>query len=74
MTLQTSDGSHITYVGDATLGGTLYYNDGTVATVTAALNSLVPTRIADRNGNYINISYGSGGVAMVTDTLGRVFN
>ena len=56
-TLQTTDGSHITYVGNAANGGTLYYNDGTAATIGKVNNRLLPTQITDTNGNYIQVAY-----------------
>ncbi|HYP26433.1 MAG TPA: RHS repeat-associated core domain-containing protein [Blastocatellia bacterium] len=54
--LTSTDGSHITYHG-TTSGGTLYYPDGTRAEVQSVNNRLVPTRISDTNGNYIQIAY-----------------
>jgi RHS repeat-associated protein len=77
-TLQTTDGSHITYVGNAANGGTLYYNDGTAATIGKVNNRLLPTQITDTNGNYIQIAYkwetNFPGIAInyIVDTLGRV--
>lgn len=54
---QTSDGSHIKFVGSAQNGGTLIYNDGTSVDITPVNNRLVPTMIIDDNGNYIQIAY-----------------
>ena len=77
-TLQTTDGSHITYVGNAANGGTLYYNDGTAATIGKVNNRLLPTQITDTNGNYIQVAYkwetNFPGIAInyIVDTLGRV--
>ncbi|MEN3334929.1 MAG: hypothetical protein V7641_4294 [Blastocatellia bacterium] len=86
-TYQSNDGSHITYVGSANAGGTLYYNNGVQKTVSLANNRLLVTRVLDPNGNYIQIAYksqsspscGSGAgfqwaqaIDTITDTLGRV--
>jgi hypothetical protein len=57
VTVQTTDGSHITYSGNATWGGTLYFNDGTTVSIYAINNRLLPWRIADSNSNYISIAY-----------------
>jgi RHS repeat-associated protein len=54
---ETSDGSHIVYVGNAQNGGTLSYPDGTTVSITSVNNRLLPTTINDRNGNYIQIAY-----------------
>ncbi len=79
-TYETTDGTHITFVGSAANGGSLNFNDGTKVAITVTNNRLLPTQIRDRNGNYITISYQSakGGVPyaptainFVTDTLGR---
>jgi hypothetical protein len=77
-TLSTTDGSHITYVGNAANGGTLYTNDGTAVTIGKVNNRLLPTMITDTNGNYIQIAYkweaNFPGIAInyIVDTLGRV--
>jgi RHS repeat-associated protein len=77
-TLQTTDGSHATYVGSAVNGGTLYYNDGTKVTIGKVNNRLLPTQITDTNGNYVQVAYvsntGLPGIAInyIVDTLGRV--
>lgn len=62
-TYQTNDGSHITYVGNASAGGILYYNNGVRMFVSGVNNRLLVTGIKDWNGNYISISYAyfSGG-------------
>jgi RHS repeat-associated protein len=84
-TYQTTDGTHITFVGSLTNGGSLYYNDGTKVTITLTNNRLLPTRIRDANGNFIAIvykTYNSGSfpwrqaIDNITDTQGRymVFN
>ncbi|MEW6212892.1 MAG: hypothetical protein AB1631_31500 [Acidobacteriota bacterium] len=79
-TYQTSDGSHITFVGSKSSGGSLYFNDGTKVTITVINNRLLPTKIRDSNGNYILISYKTynastfpwrQAINYVTDTLGR---
>jgi RHS repeat-associated protein len=79
-TYQTSDGSHITFVGKKSSGGSLYFNDGTKVTISVLNNRLLPTQIRDANGNYISISYKTYNVSTfpwrqainyVTDTLGR---
>ena len=86
-TLQSNDGSHITYVGSATSGGTLYFNSGVKMTVNVVNNRLLVTQVKGPNGNYISISYqnqpapscnnGAGfvwkqAISSITDTLGRV--
>jgi RHS repeat-associated protein len=76
-TLQTTDGSHITYAGNA-LGGTLYFNDGTAVTIGKVNNRLLPTQITDTNGNFIQIAYHwetnfpPMAINYIVDTLGRV--
>jgi RHS repeat-associated protein len=78
-TVQTTDGTHITYVGSVQGGGTLYFQDGTRVTMGFVNNRLLPTQIIDTNGNYISIAYKSSAMGFsplaidtVTDTLGRV--
>jgi RHS repeat-associated protein len=77
-TLQTTDGSHITYVGNAADGGTLFYNDGTKMTIGKVNNRLLPTQITDTNGNYVQVAYKwetnypSIAINYIVDTLGRV--
>ena len=89
-TYQTNDGSHITYVGTATGGGTLYYNSGVTKSVWVVNNRLLVTQIKEPNGNFISISYasqttpsscnsGAGftwkqAISSITDTLGRVIS
>jgi len=76
-TLKTTDGTHITYAGNA-LAGTVYFNDGTAMTIGKVNNRLLPTQITDTNGNYIQIAYhwetNFPPMAMnyIVDTLGRV--
>jgi RHS repeat-associated protein len=76
-TLQTTDGTHITYAGNA-LGGTLYFNDGTAVTIGKVNNRLLPTQITDTNGNDVQIAYHweanfpPMAINYVVDTLGRV--
>ena len=80
VTLQTNDGTHITYVGNASYGGTLYFNDGTQVGILKTNNRLLPWRILDTNGNHITIAYkvtdppviSPLAIDFVTDTLGRV--
>jgi len=74
--LQTTDGSHITFVRSGVYGGTLYYNDGTQVTITTYNNRLVATQVKDSNGNYVGITYKYGAalplaIDHVTDTQGR---
>ena len=71
VTLQTNDGSHITYVGNASGGGSLYLNNGTKMTVGLVNNRLLVTRIRDANGNYIDISYANQPTPC-TDNSGKV--
>jgi RHS repeat-associated protein len=56
VTLQTSDGTHTTYVGNS-WSGTLYYPGGTRVTFYSTNNRLVPGTVQDKNGNYITITY-----------------
>jgi len=78
-TLQTTDGSHITYARNV-LGGTLYFNDGTAVTIGKVNNRLLPTQITDTNGNYIQIAYHwettfpPMAINYIVDTLGRVIS
>ncbi len=87
VTLQTNDGSHITYVGSATSGGALYFINGVKKTVSVVNNRLLVTRIRDKNGNFLDISFASQSppncntglgfqwkqaINTITDTLGRV--
>lgn len=75
--LQTTDGSHITYAGNA-LGGTLYSNDGTAVTIGKVNNRLLPTQITDTNGNFVQIAYHwetnfpPMAINYIVDTMGRV--
>src|SRR6266478_1542636 len=61
-----------------TLGGTLYFNDGTAVTIGKVNNRLLPTQITDTNGNYIQIAYHwetnfpPMAINYIVDTLGRV--
>jgi hypothetical protein len=78
-TLQTTDGTHITYVGSVLGGGTLYYQDGTKVTIGFVNNRLLPVQVTSTDGNYIQIAHklaslGFPALAIdhVTDTLGRV--
>jgi RHS repeat-associated protein len=59
VTVQTTDGSHITYTGNASSGGALYFNNGTTVSINVVNNRLLPWRVADSNGNYITIAYKS---------------
>lgn len=75
-TLQTTDGTHITFVKSASYSGTLYYGDGTQITITSYNNRSVATQIKDSNGNYVGITYKYGAqsplaIDHVTDTEGR---
>jgi hypothetical protein len=78
-TLQTTDGTHITYVGSVTGGGTLYDQDGTKVTIGFVNNRLLPTQITTTDGNFCQLAYkqaaqGFPPMALdyVVDTLGRV--
>ena len=55
-TLKTTDGSQITYVGNAADGGTLFYKDGTAVTISKVNNRLLPTMVVETNGNYVQIA------------------
>ncbi|MEN3331492.1 MAG: hypothetical protein V7641_857 [Blastocatellia bacterium] len=85
---ETNDGSHITYTGNGSHGGYLYYPDGTSVYFSMVNNRLLPTTISDRNGNYVQVAYkpdcvqGNGGmycevfapmaIDYLIDTLGRM--
>lgn len=87
---ETTDGSHIVYVGNGPSGGTVWYTDGTSVNISPVNNQLLATRITDSNGNFIQIAYmpeciEEGGqticgrypavaIDYVTDTLGRVID
>ena len=71
----TTDGSFITFAGGSGWG-TLSYPDGTRVEYGAAGGGFrsYPTRITDRNGNYILISYVNGvgpRISTIQDTVGR---
>jgi RHS repeat-associated protein len=75
-TLQTTDGTNITFVKNAVYSGTLYYNDGTQITISSYNNRSLATQIKDSNGNYVGITYKYGApsplaIDHVTDTQGR---
>jgi len=74
-TYDTIDGSFIRFIGGSGWG-TLYYADGTQVNYGANGNGVrsYPTRITDRNGNYILISYLNGvgpRISTIQDTMGR---
>jgi RHS repeat-associated protein len=76
----TTDGTFIHYYGGS-VSGTLNYPDGTVVTYGAGGGGyrLYPTKITDRNGNYITIAYhGTSGagpqIESIQDTLDRYVN
>lgn len=83
-TYETNDGSHITFVGAKSVGGSLYFNDGTKVAISVINNRLLPSFIQDSNGNYIIITYRTyvptepdafpwrQAIDYITDTLGRV--
>lgn len=75
-TLQTTDGTHITFVKSAVYSGTLYYSDGAQVTISNFNNRSLATQIKDANGNYVGITYKYGiasplAIDHVTDTEGR---
>jgi hypothetical protein len=57
VTLNSNDGSHLTYVGNAAYYGALYGNDGSALAMSVVNNRMLPYRITDSNGNYITIAY-----------------
>lgn len=85
-TYQTTDGTHITYVGSMVSGGILYFNNGSKIQYTNINNRLLAERIQDSNGNEITITYkpsisedgftptpyGPTAIDQITDTLGRI--
>jgi RHS repeat-associated protein len=77
-TYRTTDGSNIIFVNSApiSVNSALYYPDGTKVNVQTVNNRLLPSRITDSNGNYIQIAYKTGAASplaidFVTDTQGR---
>jgi RHS repeat-associated protein len=77
-TYQTTDGTHITFVGSAAYGGTLYYNDGTQLAVGLINNRLVIGSIKDSNGNFVSLGYKTGvssplAIDFATDSQGRKY-
>jgi hypothetical protein len=75
---ETSDGSHIVYLGNAQTGGYLNYPDGTSVTISVVNNRLLPTQVTSRNGDYVQVAYKDDpttyapmAIDWVTDTLGR---
>jgi YD repeat-containing protein len=78
-TYQSSDGTHITFVGSAAYGGTLHFTSGMSVAITVVNNLLLPTQILEPNGNYVQISYMPSyqgyaplAIAYVSDSMGRV--
>jgi RHS repeat-associated protein len=76
----TTDGTFIHYNGGGSLGY-LFYPDGTIVAYGASGGGyrLYPTKITDRNGNYITIAYnGTSGagpqIDYIEDTLQRYVN
>src|SRR6266568_3761759 len=74
----TKDGTFIHYTGSAG-SGTLYYPDGTQVSYGASGSGYraYPTKITDRNGNYIQISYVTSvgpKISSIEDTLSRRIN
>jgi RHS repeat-associated protein len=55
--LETTDGTHIVFTGNARDGGDLHYPDGTTVVYTAVNNRILPAYINDKSGNYIQIAY-----------------
>lgn len=68
---EAADSSHLLLdTSNMILRGT----DGTQLTYVWTGNQFDCTQIKDRNGNHISITYNSGRIGTVTDTLGRVIN
>jgi RHS repeat-associated protein len=82
-TYTTSDGSHITFVsstawGTTTIGGTLYYNDGTQVSVSLFNNRLLAEQIKDTNGNFVSLGYTNSvasplAINAAADSQGRLY-
>jgi RHS repeat-associated protein len=71
--LETSDGTHIVYTGNARDGGDLHYPDGTTVVFTTINNRILPTSIIDKSGNYIQIAYKPDCYQVGTETYCGVF-
>jgi hypothetical protein len=56
-TYTTSDGTYISYVGDAVHGGELYYPSGAKYDINLVNNRLLVTQITSPNGNFIQAGY-----------------
>jgi hypothetical protein len=69
-TYQTNDGTHITYVGNATTGGTINYNNGISMGVGLINNRLLVSTVSDTNGNSYSISYQGLGAPTCQNGLG----
>src|SRR5262249_47001075 len=69
-TYQTNDGTHITYVGNATTGGTIYYKSGISMGVGITNNRLLVSTVSDTNGNSYSISYAGLGSPNCNNGLG----
>ncbi|HKQ06410.1 MAG TPA: RHS repeat-associated core domain-containing protein [Blastocatellia bacterium] len=69
----TNDGSHISFTGNASVGGTVGYADGMSVYMPVVNNRILPTQILDRNGNYITIAYKPECVQVGTEEYCDVF-
>ena len=77
-TYESADSSYIKMLDHGGGNATVYLKDGTQMSFSPSVNSEMRcTKIKDRNGNFISVTYtAQGNINVVTDTLGRqiVFN
>jgi YD repeat-containing protein len=72
-TYESADSSYIKMVHHGVSGATVWLKDGTQMSFSPSVNDEMRcTKIKDRNGNFISVSYtAQGNINTVTDTLGR---
>jgi len=69
---ESKDGSHLQLIDNGT-SVLVRSTDGSQLSFMQTGNGLRCTQIKDRNGNYLSLTYTSGGeISTITDTLGRV--
>ena len=72
-TYESADSSYTKMVDEGVGGATVWLKDGTQMTFSPSVNDEMRcTKIKDRNGNFISVTYtAQGNIDVVTDTLGR---
>ncbi|HEX2270722.1 MAG TPA: hypothetical protein VHH35_14345, partial [Pyrinomonadaceae bacterium] len=71
-TYESADSSYFKLVDHGMSGATVWMKDGTQMSFSPSVNEMRCTKIKDRNGNFISVSYtAQGNIDLVTDTLGR---